>query len=130
MMQYVSAAPGAVDAEGRLIVAWGIDSEGRAIPVYAPKSLQQAEPNYLALEIMRTDKGFKKNSYWRFKSGNFDFLFEVSAGDAVPNDERVDRVQAATFKALSKQLPVVPVEKLFDSAFVVPGEEPDDMDMI
>jgi hypothetical protein len=117
---YVPAAHGHRAPDGRTIVAWRIfDNSDTAEPVYAPAMLKRpggAEKDYSGLEILRTDRGFKKQSFWRFKDSLHDFLFTLPPDTDVPNDERVSRVPRSVYEKLKKEIPVVPADRLFDKS--------------
>jgi hypothetical protein len=139
---YIPAAPGLRAPDGRIIVAWRIfDNGDTAEAVFAPEMPKRPGvigADYSELEILRTDRAFKKPSFWRFKDGSHDFLFSLPPDTDVPNDERVRRIPRVVFERLRKELPVVPTERLFDDstssgAAVSPeaaGDDDDGEDMI
>jgi hypothetical protein len=139
----VPAAPGVYGASGYAIVAWKVWMDrDEASPVYAPDvptKARTAEPDYAGLEVLRTDRCYKKQSFWRFKNAEHDFLFTLPPDTEIPNDERVSRVPGNVYEKMKKELPVVAVERLFDGSSSEPEPEPepepyddddDGMDMI
>jgi hypothetical protein len=139
---YIPAAPGLRAPDGRTIVAWRVfDDSDTAEAVCAPEGPKRpgvVGTDYSGLEILRTDRGFKKPSFWRFRDGPHDFLFSLPPDTDVPNDERVRRIPRVVFDRLRKELPVVPTERLFDDSTssgvaVLPeaaGDDDDGEDMI
>lgn len=129
---YVPAAAGHRAPDGRVIVAWRISAgHSTAEPVYAPDMLRQprsAEKDYSGLDILRTDRGFKKQSFWRFKDALNDFLFTLPPEADVPNDERVNRVPRSVYEKLKKELPAVPADRLFDKSTSAAANDGDDYD--
>jgi len=67
-----------------------------------------------ALDILFTDRGFKKQSFWRFNGpGHAPFMFVVDAGDYIPEDPRVDKITRADFQKNRPSLAEVPYAALF-----------------
>lgn len=124
----IPAAPGTY-GPGGLVIAYEIE-EGRyagasgVFPVYAPEGVQidavaafkadkPADTDYPSLDILRTDKAFKKLSYWRFSDFPHDFIFQIEPGEPVPNDNRVQRVTRDQFALLKKEMTVVELAALW-----------------
>lgn len=69
------------------------------------------------LDVLRTDKGFKKQSFWRFDGPETEpFMFIVDAGDYIPEDARVKKITRTVFEANRASEAVVPYDQLFGPA--------------
>lgn len=78
------------------------------------ESLHKTEPGDPLgdLDILFTDRGFKKQSFWRF-NGDTEFMFVVDAGDYIPDDPRVDKITRADFQRNRTTVPIQPYAALF-----------------
>jgi len=85
-------------------------------------SSHQPHVGTLPWVVFDESKTFVKTSYWHFKDGSDEFVFEVAGGDLLPNDSRVVRSNRKDFLILKKTIPVV------DAAALTDGDIPDPED--
>lgn len=52
------------------------------------------------------EKSFVKNSYWIFREGEIEFLFEIEGGEPLPDDSRVTKSNRRDFLVMKKVTPV------------------------
>ena len=74
-----------------------------------------------ALGVAFGDKTFVKSSFWIFRDGTHEFIFEVDGGDPLPEDTRVTKTNRKDYATLKKTVTVVSVADLMADA----GEDPE-----
>lgn len=78
----------------------------------APRSPVQAAN--LPWVVFDHSKTFVKTSYWHYKDGEDEFVFEVPGGEQLPDDSRVVRSNRKDFLVLKKSCPAVKLADLVD----------------
>lgn len=138
----VPAAPGTKGPDGRIVVAWVIDNTDTAVAVYSPFTSAKAPAPVPAaasapgdLHIERTDKQYAKQSFWRFRDGDTDFIFIAEPGTDTPNDERVQKITRDAFHELKRTMLVRTYADIFDpetsdGKAAEPGTSGEDDDLI
>lgn len=70
------------------------------------------------------DKTFKRDSFWVFKDAGREFVFQVPAGEALPDDGRVEKTNRDGFREMKRSLSVAEYEDLRAASDAYdPGEE-------
>ena len=83
-------------------------------------SVREAEENgtvpAASLGVTFGDKTFVKTSFWIFRDGTHEFIFEVDGGSPLPEDSRVTKTNRADYSGLKKTVTVVSVADLMADA--------------
>lgn len=69
-----------------------------------------------ALGVAFGSKTFVKSSFWIFRDGTHEFIFEVDGGDPLPEDTRVTKTNRKDYATLKKTVTVVSVADLMADA--------------
>ena len=84
----------------------------RAQDATVQEAAESGEIPYHALAVAFGDKTFMKASYWIFRDGTYEFVFEVEGMNPLPADSRVTKSNRKDFMALKKHVPVATVDDL------------------
>lgn len=103
-----------------------LDAEGPDMIAAGDEPAPTGDDALAALDILFTDRGFKKQSFWRFNGpGHAPFMFVVDAGDYIPEDPRVDKITRADFQKNRPSLAEVPYAALFGAPQPRSAPEPE-----
>lgn len=94
--------------------------------------VREAEENGIipvaSLGVTFGDKTFVKTSFWIFRDGTHEFIFEVDGGSPLPEDSRVTKTNRADYSSLKKTVTVVSVADLMADADEPEPEVEDGLD--
>lgn len=79
-----------------------------------------------SLGVAFGDKTFVKTSFWIFRDGTHEFIFEVDGGEPLPEDTRVTKTNRNDYTLLKKTAKVVSVAELMaETEGMGDSEDPD-----
>jgi len=85
-----------------------------------------------AYDIEWTEDTFKNNSFWHYDDGEFEFVFQIDGGEALPKATKyVVKIKRDEMMALKKNVDLLSVADIMDAKpLEVETEEDDGMDLL
>lgn len=123
--------------------AWLDSNPGKGSPAQQTKTAEPAKTKAPAepqgdgagvYAITFSEKPYKSNSWWHYDDGEYEFLFQVDGGEAIPKaTKKCEKIKRVDFQELKKTLDVLTVEDILDAdplpaPEVEEEDEDDDLD--
>lgn len=102
--------------------------EGAAAKPTKTKKPEEPEEGESVYDIEWTEGVFKSNSWWHYDDGEYEFLFQIDGGEALPKaTAKCSKIKRDDFQSMKKTIDVLTVAEIMDAEpFPAPEDEDED----